>query len=143
MRPSATFPLLRPAIRGAARPGVALAVAGLALGACAPAAGPAVSPAPLAAWPGVYAIEGRGFPDGTRAAQLEIARLDSTYRLAVHGPPGELVAFRIAADSAHVVWDLGAGDEEMTVALRLAGDSLAGRWRIGAVQGPIVGRRVR
>ena len=147
-------PLPRPR---AARPALALAVASLALGACAPAPldtapSPAPSPAPaasaaarapLVAWPGTYELVGSNFPDGTRAAGLEIARVDTTYRLTVHGPPGELVTFRIVADSVHVLWDLGPGDALMAVELRLAGDALTGRWEIDGAHGPITGRRVR
>lgn len=148
MRQSAPSPLLRR---------TALATLSLALGACAPTAAldaaagaaPAAAPAaaaerpPLATWPGVYALVGSNFPDGTRAAQLEIARVDTTYRVAVHGPPGELVDFRLVADSAYVLWDLGSDGAVMAVDLRLAGDSVTGRWQIGDAQGSIAGRRVR
>lgn len=93
-------------------------------------------------WAGTYDLVGTGFPDGERRAVIQIARADTSYTLAsLQGPPGSLVSFSIAGDSAHVVWNLG--DEQMLVDLRGAGDSLVGRWATVGWSGELLGFRRR
>jgi hypothetical protein len=71
---------------------------------------------------------------------MEIRRADTSYTLAsLHGPPGSLVSFKVAGDSAHVVWDLGT--EQMLVDLRGIGDSLIGEWSTSKWSGEIRGIR--
>ena len=93
-------------------------------------------------WVGTYDLVGSGFPDGDRWAVMTIARADTTYALAsLQGPPGSLISFRVAGDSAHVVWNLGT--EQMIVDMRGVGDSLVGQWSTSEWNGDIWGRRRR
>ena len=93
-------------------------------------------------WAGTYDVVGNGFPDGDRWAVLTIKRADTAYALAsLHGPPGSLISFNVAGDSAHVVWNLGT--EQMVVDLRGAGDSLVGQWATTEWNGEIHGTRRR
>jgi len=93
-------------------------------------------------WAGTYDVVGSGFPDGDRWAVMTIARADTSYALAsLHGPPGSLISFKVAGDSAHVVWNLGT--EQMVVDLRGAGDSLVGQWSTSDWNGTIWGKRRR
>jgi len=93
-------------------------------------------------WAGTYDVVGSGFPDGDRWAVLTIKRADTAYALAsLHGPPGSLISFKVAGDSAHVVWNLGT--EQMVVDLRGAGDSLVGQWSTTEWNGEIHGTRRR
>ena len=107
------------------------------------AAAPAiVAPATPFAWAGVYDLMGTGFPEGDRSAVMHIAQRDTGYALiALQGPPGRLMRFNVAGDSAHVSWLLGA--EIMVVDLRGAGDSLTGQWSSGESSGLIHGTRRR
>ena len=124
---SSTFP----ALHGAARPQPATAATHLG----------ATTPRAAFAWPGVFDLVGTGFPDGERRAVVQIARSDTSYSLvSLQGPPGALVRFRVAGDSAHVVWNLGGG-EMMVVDLHGRGDSLSGEWTSGDWTGPIRGVR--
>ena len=76
------------------------------------------------------------------AAVLTIKRADTAYALAsLHGPPGSLISFKVAGDSAHVVWNLGT--EQMVVDLRGAGDSLVGQGSTTEWNGEIHGTRRR
>lgn len=94
------------------------------------------------AWPGVYDLVGTGFPDGQRAAVMSIVKEDTSYTLvSLQGPPGSLVSFKVAGDSAHVVWNLGT--DAMFVNLRGAGDSLTGEWATTEFRGAIHGARRR
>jgi hypothetical protein len=102
----------------------------------------AAPPAPAAGWPGTYDVVGTGFPEGEREAVLTVARRDTGYAVvSLDGPSGRLRSARFVGDSAHVVWDLGAGGRTMTMQMRSARDSLTGVWAIGAQQGRIHGRR--
>lgn len=104
----------------------------------------AARPTPVASfsWPGIYDLVGSGFPDGDRYAVMHVARDDSSYSLvALEGPPGELIAFRVNGDSAHVTWNMNG--PVMRVALHGVRDSVHGRWSIGEQSGPMVGARRR
>lgn len=91
-------------------------------------------------WPGSFDLVGTGFPDGERRAVMHVRRSDTTYVLAdLEGPPGSLIDFRIAGDSAHVTWDLDEG--VMVVDLRGARDSVYGQWYIGDRSGGVYGSR--
>ena len=93
-------------------------------------------------WTGTFDLVGTGFPDGERNAVIYIGQQDTTYTLlSLQGPPGKLVSFKVAGDSAHVVWNLGA--EEMFLDLRGIGDSLMGEWATGEWRGEIRGARRR
>lgn len=93
-------------------------------------------------WTGTYDLVGTGFPDGERHAVLFIAQQDTSYALhSLQGPPGFLVSFKVAGDSAHVVWNLGP--EEMLVDLRGSGDSLTGEWSTRDWRGEVRGVRRR
>lgn len=92
------------------------------------------------AWPGVFDVVAIGFPDGERKAVMHIARTDTTYTLvSLQGPPGTLVRFHVAGDSARVIWNLGR--ELMVVDLRGSGDSLTGAWESGDWSGTLAGVR--
>ena len=107
----------------------------------APPAPPAPS-RPAFAWPGTYDVVARGFPDGDREAVLRVGRRDTAYAtVGLAGPPGRLTSARFDADSAHVLWDLGAAQGTMHVWVRGAGDSLTGAWAAGDQQGLLRGRR--
>jgi hypothetical protein len=94
------------------------------------------------AWPGVYDLVGTGFPEGDRAAVMHIAQRDTGYSLVtLQGPPGRLMRFNVAGDSAHVTWFLGSAT--MVVDLRGSGDSLTGQWSSGELSGLIRGSRRR
>jgi len=93
-------------------------------------------------WAGTYDLVGTGFPDGDRWAVMTILRADTSYALAsLQGPPGSLISFKVAGDSAHVIWNLGT--EQMVVDLSGVGDSLVGRWSTNEWNGEIWGRRRR
>lgn len=93
-------------------------------------------------WSGVYDLLGTGFPDGQRTAVMQLAQRDTGVTLvAVQGPPGKLVQFRVDGDSAHVMWNLGT--DLMVVDLRRSGDSLTGVWSTSEWSGPIHGTRRR
>ncbi|HEX6050539.1 MAG TPA: hypothetical protein VFZ21_14770 [Gemmatimonadaceae bacterium] len=93
-------------------------------------------------WPGTYDLVGSGFPDGNRHAVMHVERRDSSYTLEMlEGPPGELIAFRVSGDSAHVVWSMSG--PVMAVALHGVRDSVYGRWSIDERSGSIVGVRRR
>lgn len=106
----------------------------------APAARP---PAPAYDWPGTYVLTGHGFEEGEREAVLTVTRRDTTHALALAGPPGTLVSFRLVGDSAHVLWTLDDGGHFMAVDLRGRGDSVTGRWAVGTTEGAITGYRRR
>lgn len=94
------------------------------------------------AWPGIYDLIGTGFPDGQRAAVISIGKENTSYTLvSLEGPPGQLLSFRVAGDSAHVVWNLGT--DAMFLNLRGAGDSLTGEWATTEFRGAIRGARRR
>jgi hypothetical protein len=94
------------------------------------------------AWAGTYDLIGTGFPDGQRQAVIQISKEDTSYTLvSLQGPPGELVSFGVAGDSAHVVWNLGS--DAMFLNLRGAGDSLTGEWATTDHRGAIRGARRR
>jgi uncharacterized cupredoxin-like copper-binding protein len=103
----------------------------------------AAAPSPTTfAWPGVYDVVATGFPDGERAAVLQIARTDTSYSLVtLQGPPGSLERFQVSGDSARVRWNLGT--EVMVVDLRGSGDSLTGMWMAGELAGFLKGARRR
>jgi hypothetical protein len=109
----------------------------------------AAAPARAAAhdWSGTYDLVATGFPDGERDAVMTVARRDTGHALtSLAGPPGRLLLARFAGDSAHLLWELGAGEtarQVMSVGMRAAGDSLSGRWAIGERQGLVHGRRRR
>ncbi len=98
-------------------------------------------------WSGTYDLVATGFPDGERDAVMTVARRDTGYALtSLVGPSGRLLLARFAGDSAHLLWELGAGDtapQIMSVDMRAAGDSLSGRWAVGERQGLVHGRRRR
>jgi hypothetical protein len=114
-----------------------------------PASAPAHVRAPAAAhdWSGTYDLVATGFPDGERDAVMTVARGDTGHALtSLAGPPGRLLLARFAGDSAHLLWELGAGEtarQIMSVGMRAAGDSLSGRWAVGERQGLVHGRRRR
>jgi uncharacterized cupredoxin-like copper-binding protein len=91
-------------------------------------------------WSGVYDLVGDGFPDGQRRAVMEIARKDTSFALvSVQGPPGALVQFRVKADSAHIMWNLGT--DLMVIDLRGTKDSLTGIWTMSEWSGFLRGTR--
>ena len=91
-------------------------------------------------WPGIYDLVGTGFHDGERRAVMHIRRSDTSYVLTeLEGPPGDLLAFDVAGDSAHVVWNMSGA--VMVVDLRGVRDSVYGRWSIGERSGDIYGAR--
>ncbi len=93
-------------------------------------------------WAGIFDVTATGYPDGERKAVMHVARTDTTYSLvSLQGPPGSLVRFHVAGDSAHVVWNLGTS--MMVVDLRGSGDSLAGEWSSGDWSGTVRGLRRR
>ena len=97
---------------------------------------------PTFAWAGIYDLVGSGFPEGDRAAVMHIAQHDTSYALvALQGPPGKLMRFQVAGDSAHVSWDLGG--QVMFVDLRGADDSITGQWASGESSGVLRGARRR
>ena len=93
-------------------------------------------------WPGTYDLVGTGFSNGTRYAVLQIGRRDTTYTVtALEGPPGGAVSLKINGDTARILWNLGTGEPPMYVELLGAGDSVAGRWTMGALSGLVGGHR--
>jgi hypothetical protein len=73
---------------------------------------------------------------------MSIGKEDTSYTLvSLKGPPGALVSFSVAGDSAHVVWNLGS--EAMFVDLRGTGDSLNGEWATRDFRGELRGARRR
>ena len=91
-------------------------------------------------WPGIYDLVGTGFQDGERRAVMHIRRSDTSYVLIeLEGPPGELLGFDVAGDSAHVIWDMSGA--VMVVDLHGVRDSVYGKWSIGERSGDIYGAR--
>ena len=93
-------------------------------------------------WPGTYDLVATGYPDGERTAVMQVERRDTTYALvSLQGPPGSLIRFRVAGDSAHVIWNTGTA--VMVVDLRGSGNSLTGEWESGDWSGSVRGSRRR
>ena len=143
---SRTIPMLRPT----------LFLPWLGAAACATATGritdvppaaavrPDAPPAPDGfAWTGVYDVEGRDFPEGSRHALQTITPRGDGYAVEVQGPPGRLGSAQFVGDSAHIVWDFVQDGPTMRLRLVGAGDSLTGWWSMAELTGPVVGRRRR
>jgi hypothetical protein len=95
------------------------------------------------AWAGVYEVEGRDFPEGSRHALMTITPRGDGYAVAMQGPPGRLGSAQFVGDSAHIVWDFVQDGPTMRLRLVGAGDSLTGWWSVAELTGPVIARRRR
>jgi hypothetical protein len=94
-------------------------------------------------WAGVYEVEGRDFPEGSRHALMTITPRGDGYAVEVQGPPGRLGSAQFVGDSAHIVWDFVQDGPTMRLRLVHAGDSLTGWWSVAELTGPVIARRRR